>query len=190
MSNAWSVLRGKKPADAAHMMLDQNSADHRRQGIYRLVQYDFAQRPPYTKMYQNLASTDADFTVRAAAVRALNWSRDQSAAPVFITALGDKSELVRWEAAKALINVPDPSALAALTRAVSDANESKDVRIAAADALQHYRNLNSARALVSTLGGKDFGVAWQARQSLHAMTGADYRYDESAWLDFLSRNMS
>ncbi len=106
--------------------------------------------------------------------------------PVFITALTDNNELIRWEAAKGLSNVPDPSAIDPLAHAVGNPSESKNVRVAAAEALRHYHNLTAARALVNTLGGKDFGVAWQARQSLSEMTGADLRYDQHAWLDFLT----
>ena len=40
-------------------------------------------------------------------------------------------------------------------------SESKDVRIAAADALRQYRTLDVARVLVTYLNETDFGVAWQ-----------------------------
>ena len=190
ITNAFNVMRGKTPVKAVQMMEDQSSPDRRRQGIYRLVVNDFGQREPYTARYRQIAQEDTDFTVRAAAVRALNWSRDKTAVPVFIAALSDKSELVRWEAAKALTNVPDASAVEPLIRAVGNTNETRDVRIAAADALRHHRTLAVARALVSTLSGKDFGLAWQARQSLLEITGADYRYDEHAWLEFLATKLS
>jgi HEAT repeat protein len=167
-------------------MEDSASPDHRREGIYDLVSKDFGQHEPYTKRYRQIAQSDSDFTVRAAAVRACNWSRDKSAVPVFIAALNDQSESVRWEAAKGLANVPDPSAIDPLIRAINSQTESRNVKIAATDALRHYRNLTAARALVSTLNGKDFGVAWQARHSLLAMTGADLRYDERAWLEYLT----
>jgi hypothetical protein len=63
--------------------------------------------------------------------------------------------------------------------------ESKDVRIAAADALRQYRTLDVARILVTYLNETDFGVAWQSRQSLIVLTGQDLQYDESAWLQYL-----
>jgi hypothetical protein len=188
MSNAVSVLRGKTPIEAVRMMEDQSSADRRREGIYRLVQYDFGQSETYCRRYRQIAVADKDFTVRAAAVRALNWSRDRNAVPVFITALGDQSEMVRWQAAKALVNIPDASAAEALTRAVGNVNETINVRLAAVDALHHYRDAGAARALANLIGSKDFGIAWQARRSLRAMTGADYRYDERAWLEHLTRS--
>jgi hypothetical protein len=186
LDNSWNVITGKTALKAVKLMEDSHSADNRRKGIYELVKTDFGQRDPYTRRYRQIAQSDPDFTVRAAAIRASNWSRDKQAVPVFIAALNDQNELVRWEAAKALANVPDASAVDALTRTVGNAAETKNVRMAAADALRHYKNLAAARALVATLGGKDFGLAWQSRQSLRKMTGNDLRYDERAWLEYLT----
>jgi hypothetical protein len=182
----YAIIGGETRLKSERLMEDETSPDHRRQGIFSLVKYDFGQTEIYTRQYRQIAQHDTDFTVRAAAIRALNWSRDRGAAPIFIEALGDSNELIRWEAAKALANVPDPSAVDPLTRALNNPAESKNVRVAAADALRHYHNLIAARALVNTLGGKDFGIAWQARESLHAMTGNDLRYNERAWLEFLT----
>ena len=64
----------------------------------------------------------------------------------------------------------------------------KDVRIAAADALRNYRNLDSARTLVNLLNERDFGIAWQSHRSLVLLTRRDLRYDQAAWLQFLSSN--
>ena len=178
---------GPRPIALVRKMEDPKSADNRRDGIIRLMQKDFAKREPYTKRYRQIAQNDPDFTVRAAAVRALNAARDKQAVPVFIARLGDEHQLVRWQAAKALANVPDPSAVEPLTRILGNTSEDKDVRIAAADALRHYRDASAARALIATLNARDFGVAWQARWSLRAMTGQDHRYDEKAWAESIAR---
>jgi HEAT repeat protein len=82
--------------------------------------------------------------------------------------------------------VPDEAASDELLKVVNNAQEQRDVRIAAADALRYYRKLEVARGLVNTLNGRDFSVAWQARKSLTRMTGSDYAYDESAWLNYLT----
>jgi hypothetical protein len=95
--------------------------------------------------------------------------------------------------------VPDPAAVPALLRhlqgqrqgivvagAVTMSDEGKDVRIACADALRHYRTLDVARSLVTYLNERDFGVAWQSRQSLRQLTGRDLAYDQSAWLKYLT----
>ncbi len=180
-------------------MRDPTSADARRTGIVVLsTQYDKGKLPPYPSYYQKLAQSDPDYTVRAMAIRALNICRDGSATPIFIAGLRDENELVRLESAKALVHLPDPESKPALLRALSGSRpvmtpdgryamvaESQDVRIAAADALRNYHELAVARSLIGSLNELDFGVAWQARQSLIALTGQDLKYDESAWLQYL-----
>jgi HEAT repeat protein len=188
------------PADAVRLMEDRRSADARREGIADLSsRFAFARVPPYTSRYQQIARSDPDYTVRAMAIRALNISRDASATPIFIAALDDDAEPVRLEGAKALANVPDPAAVPGLLRLVrgvretvvdghpSTAQEDRDVRIAAADALRHYPTLDVERSLIGYLNETEFAVAWQARQSLVALTGQDMLYDEAAWLAYLVR---
>ena len=82
--------------------------------------------------------------------------------------------------------MPDSKALDPLTKIVANAYENRDVRIAAADALRNYRDMNAYRALIHVLNGKDFGVAWQARKSLVLLSGRDMSYNEAAWLGYLT----
>jgi hypothetical protein len=185
-SRLWDQISGNTPIKFARMMEDQQSPDNRRKGINRLVSRSFGRQKPYTTRYQQIAQFDEDWLVRAVALRALNRSRDRGATPIFIKALSDKNDLVRWEAAKALANVPDPEAAEPLARIVSNPADNKDVRIAAADALRHYHDPGVARALANTLNGRDFGVAWQARKSLIYLTGRDLHYNERAWMDYVS----
>jgi hypothetical protein len=184
--------------EAAMMMNDEGNADARRNGIAGLVTiYDFAKETPYTLKYKELAQHDPDFTVRAMAIRALNICRDSSSTGIFIAALGDDNELIRLEGAKALVNVPDPAAIPILEHILDGRRESAldgtrlpdeamDVRIAAADALRRYPKLDVARNLVEYLNEQDFGVAWQSRQSLGALTDRDFQYDQGAWLAYLT----
>lgn len=179
-------IGGETALKAAHRMGDPIFPDERREGIYFLVKHDYGRHVPYTTRYKQIAQYDPDYTVRAAAVRALNISRDQSATGVFLAALNDKNDLVRIEAAKALTNIPTPNAADPLSHIVANTLENKDLRIAAADALRHYHNLGVARALVGVLNGREFGVSWQARHSLITITGKDLHYDETAWLNYLT----
>ena len=74
-----------------------------------------------------------------------------------------------------------------LVRAREKAAASKaDAVFAAADALRHYKNIEVARTLVLMLSDRDFGIAWTAHQSLLTLTGKDLRYDEVAWLAYLT----
>ena len=184
--NLADYFTGNTAIRGVARMEDRYFADERRQGINRLSDRDYGRRDPYTERYAQIAQYDSDYLVRATALRALNRSRDQQATPVFIKALGDQSALVRQEAAKALGNIPDPNAAAPLMKLVADPQESRDVRIAAADALRHYPNVQVARTLSGTLGAREFGVAWQSRQSLMSMTGNDLGYSETEWLNYLT----
>lgn len=179
---AYDYFRGETPSTEALALENSKLPDRRRQGINALSDRPFGRNAPYTTRYGQIARFDSDATVRASAIRALNRSRDGSATGLFVAALADESRNVRLEAAKALANVPDPSATSALLNLFRNANEDLDVRIAAADALRQYRSLEVARALVNVLADREFGLAWQARQSLRTMTGADEFYNQSAWL--------
>jgi hypothetical protein len=180
------TFQNDRPSRAAQLMEDNNSADARRRGINDLARWDFAQDGPYVRRYRQIAQDDPDPLVRATALRALNRSRDPAARPLFIAALHDPSVEVRLEAAKGLINLPDPNAAGPLVRVVTSAEEDRDVRIAAAEALRYYKSVEVARALIPRLNERDFGVAWQARRSLQRITGRDLRYDEAAWLGFIT----
>lgn len=179
------LASGKTPTNAV-LSMESALADQRRAGINDLVDRSFGKQAPYTDRYQQIAKFDSDPTVRAIAIRALNRSRDDRATDVFIEALSDEHWIVRLEAAKALSNVPDPRAIGPLLKVLNNPSEQIDVQIAAAEALRHYRSLEVARALVDRLNGHDFGLAWQARQSLRFMTGGDQKYDQSAWLNYLT----
>jgi hypothetical protein len=177
---------GDNASRAVRLMQSERSADARRRGINALLRWDFAQQDPYVRRYRQIARDDPDPIVRATALRALNRSRDPGARPIFVAALGDASERVRLEAAKALVNLPDPAAAEPLIRLVGGADEDRDVRIAAAEALNHYRKIEVARALTSRLNERDFSIAWQARRSLRRLTGRDFRFDEAAWLEYIA----
>ena len=181
-----NYFAGNRPIRFVRMMENTDRPDERRVGIVHLSERSFGQQQPYTRRYRQIAESDPDFTVRAAAIRALNRSRDREAVPIFIKSLGDESPMVRLQAAKALSNIPDPSASDTLAKTLGNQAETRDVRIAAAEALRHYRDLGVARVLAGTLSGRDFSIAWQSRWSLKIMTGEDYGYDERKWLEYLT----
>jgi hypothetical protein len=184
--DATGFITGNNALKNVRKMEDAQFADERREGVYWLSDHDYGRREPYTRRYRQIATNDPDYTVRTAAIRSLNRSRDKQATPIFIKALADTEPMVRTEAAKALANIPDQNAVDPLKKLVADTNQQKDVRIAAAAALRHYHSLDVARTLVDLLDERDFGVAWQSRRSLRFMTGADMRYDEGKWLQYLT----
>jgi hypothetical protein len=180
------MFAGTTPTDAV-IRMESPQADVRRSGINNLVDRPFGKQSPYTERYAQIAEFDDNPVVRATAIRALNRSRDGVALRIYTAGLADEDVMVRLESAKALSNVPDAQAIAPLLKTVNTGSENVDVRIAAAEALRHYRSLEVARTLVNLLGERDFGLAWQARQSLRFMTSADQRYDQTAWLNYLSQ---
>lgn len=179
-------LSGDRPDRAARLMEDPTSADNRRIGINKLLDFGFGTHPVFERRCREIAQSKDDSTVRATAIRGENRARDSKGTAVFIQSLKDKNDWVRLEACKALANVPDVNAVDPLIQVLGNADESRDVRIAAADALKHYRSLAVGRALSATLSEREFGVAWQARRSLRYLTNRDYGYDEAAWLAYFS----
>lgn len=188
LGRAGDIMTGNTASDSAQKMEDQFFPDERREGINKLASRQYGRQAPYTERYQQIAQTDSDYLVRATALRALNYSRDASAAPLFVKNLDDKDRQVRLEAAKALVNVPDETAVPRLIQIARDDREDRDIRIAAADALRNHRKIEVARELVALLNQRDFAVAWQARQSLMTLTASDHGYDEAAWLGMLAEN--
>jgi len=185
---AGEMLSGNTALKNAQKMEDPASADSRREGMQFLADHEYGHHPPYTTRYQQIAAKDPDPLVRAVAVRSLNISRDHSdeAGKVFVAALADSSPLVRLEGAKALYRLPNQAAVERLLAMAASNDETKDNRIAAAEALQHYRRLDVGRTLISLLNQRDFGIAWQARRTLKRLTGKDLNYDESAWLNYIT----
>jgi hypothetical protein len=192
-ADAIKKARGDTPKRDVQQMEDKASADNRRNGMNRLLEYPFSHQRPYTKVYESMAAIDDDYTVRAAALRACNRSRDRSATPLFIKGLSEQGDgekrqgamMIRLESAKGLANLPDPNAVPALTAVVNNPDENRDVRIAATDALKDYRTLEVARVLSGLLNDPDFGVAWQAHRSLIYLTHKDFGYDQGAWLGYV-----
>lgn len=183
----WNISTGNSPYKYAKQLFDHNP-DTRREAIYVVSDQGWGRKEPYTKYYAHMATDDADPTVRAAAIRALNRSRAAAFTDAYVAGMADSSAWVRLEAAKALANIPSDKAVAGLSKLLSDDQQQRDVRIAAADALREYRQSDVAQSLIRVLGERDFGVAWQARISLNLMTGKDYKYDAAAWLDYLTKN--
>jgi hypothetical protein len=200
----YDLYTGNTPGRYARMMEDDKSPDLRRTGILKLVtNYEFARKDPYTKRYWQIAQGDPDYLVRVAAIRALDRARMPTVTPIAIRALDDPNPLLRLEAAKALANIPDESAIPALTRHMQPiieirgeggrpeaVQESRDVRVACADALRNFPNRDVIKSLVDVLRDKEFETSWQARKSLVLMTGHDYKYDQTKWRDYLSNENS
>ena len=167
-------------------MADKHSPDKQREGMLRLTDFKFARHGIYITGYAIEARNGADFTVRAAGIRALNRCRAKGYTTLFLEALNQDDPLIQLEAADALGNIPDPASIPALVARLDDTTANMDVRIACAEALRNFHTAESMNALVGVLDDQSFGVAWQARQSLELLTGQDFRYDTKSWLNFIA----
>ena len=74
-ANFFIYISHDNAAYAARKMANTKSPDLRREGMLRLVDFQFARRGIYLKGYAYLARDTEDYTVRAAAIRALNRCR-------------------------------------------------------------------------------------------------------------------
>ncbi|MFP4105090.1 MAG: HEAT repeat domain-containing protein [Phycisphaerae bacterium] len=155
--------------------------DVRRKGVRLLSQDEWGRKESYQKGYANLVNSDPDPSVRAAAVLALGKCRNPEHLDTIIHALGDKNELVRWDAVRALQMVQGPEAVNPLQKVALE-DESANVRAGAVKALRNYPRKEVVRALIDTLGDKDFAVRYHSRRSLQMLTGRDYGYNRRAWL--------
>jgi hypothetical protein len=181
----FTLISHDTPGIAVRKALDPTNPDVQRAGILHLCDFDHFRQGNAIVLYKHEAETAKDYTVRAAALRALDRCRAKGCTSLFLTDLRDDQVLVRLEAADALGNIPDPQAIRPL---IDHANSdiSPDVRIACAEALRNYATSDVVVALVDLLDNRDFSVAWQARQSLELLTGQDYRYDPRAWRAYLT----
>jgi hypothetical protein len=186
-SRVYKSFHQQTPANYLSEMEDVNNSDHRREGILNLVKYRFVRTNPiYSKRFDQIAKDpQADFSVRAAAIRAMNYSRSKVDRSTYVDALDDAQPEVRLEAAKALSNMPDELAAPKLIQHMQR-DDNKDVRIASADALRNFKTPEVARALIGELSDRDFSVAFRARESLIFMTGRNFRFEEADWLNFFA----
>jgi len=182
-------LTGNTEKHAALMMVNADQPDQSREGIFRIAEFmqDEGVRPAYTNYLVIIARTSKDYTVRAAALRVLNEFRVRQVVPIAIEDMEYPQPLVQLEAAKALANIPDTTAIPVLVRHLKDTTSNADVRIACADALRNFTQPDSLDALTATLGDMDFSVAYQSRQSLRIATFHDFQYDRLQWQAFVDQ---
>lgn len=169
------------PSQAAAWMFHRD-AEKRRLGITLISNAPFGGEEPYLKVYRE-AIADTDPMVRAASAHALGLHGQPADALLLATALGDSSQLVRWEAAKGLQRIHNDQAVAPLIEAMVE-DEDVDVRMAAATALGQYRERGVIEALIRGLDDRSLGVAVHARRSLNILTGENFGTDPVAWLDW------
>lgn len=184
----FSVFEPVSPAQAAAMAVNEFSADDRQTGILLLSNAPWGGGDVYVRLYR-LALDDQDAAVRTAAVRALGLHGASSDASRVAQLMSDPDRLVRWESARTLQRLHDPSVVAALIRTLDGRNENeRQVRAAAATALGQYAEQRVLDALILALDDPDLTVNAAARQSLRMLTGTDQGYEPRPWVEFVRGN--
>lgn len=176
-------LKTETPGQVARNAFNVYDADTRRRSVEKLSAAPFGGEEAYVKTYRLLID-DPDPTVRAAAAKALGMHGDTTDALTLSRLLRhDETSYVRWEAAKGLQRIHNPSTTAPLMQAALE-DRDPDVRMAAAYALGQYPSVEVFGSLVSALEDRNFGVIKAAERSLELLTGQDLNQDSAAWLAF------
>jgi hypothetical protein len=156
--------------------------DLRRRGVLLLGNAVFGGEEPYVRLYRDYAANEQNPLVKAAAIRALARHGEVTDARLIATQLADESRQVRWEAARGLQRLHDPSVVPDLLDRVRDPDEDVQVRVAAITALGQYGSDRVFQGLVSALEAPELAVNRAAVETLAQLTGEDFGIDPQAWL--------
>lgn len=167
------------PPTAAAWMFHRDP-EKRRLGISLISNAPFGGEPAYLEVYRK-AVTDTDALVRAASVQALALHGIGNDALLVAPRLEDRSQMVRWEAARALQRLHNPAAIDPLVKAMLH-DDDDDVKMAAANALGQYKEPRVVDALLTALDDRSLSVNRNARRSLRILTGQDFDTDRKKWI--------
>jgi HEAT repeat protein len=187
-SAVMEKLSPPTPAEEARNVFNVYDPDIRRRALNNLSASPFGGEGPYVRLYRLLID-DPDPTVRAASVKALGLHGEVTDVPLVTIRLNDEADMVRWEAAKALQKIHNPTAIKPLINTMAKDTD-PDVRMACADALGQYASPEVYSALVSALDDSRYGVVLASQKSLTILTGQDLGAAGSAWLDYREKNGS
>jgi len=179
-------LTPPKPGEVARDAFNLSDPDRRRRAIALLSSATFGGEEMYVRMYRLLID-DPDATVRAACAKALGTHGSVEDAALLVRRLEDSSDVVRWQCAKGLQKIHNADAVAPLSKVMA-ADESEDVRMAAAYALGQYAEPGVFNALVAALDDQDYSVVTAARRSLKTLSGYDFGSDGGLWLIWAERH--
>jgi hypothetical protein len=170
------------PQEAVRMMVDPHDPDNRRRGTVLISNSPFGGADPYVAVYRDRVTHERDPLVKAVSVCALGRYGRPEDAPAIAACLSDEQFQVRWEAAKALQRIHNPSVVSDLLRIVRNGREQPDIRVAAAWALGQYAQDRVFQGLVGALDAPELAVNVAARQSLSTLTGEDFGIEPTVWL--------
>lgn len=181
---------------------DQN-ADARRRAINRIAESGHAGDDDAFRVLDVAARTDPNAQVRCAAILAFKNYWHSRPVDTLLAILNPKAHPnesaaapppVRWDATAALSRFVEAAMIPTdRQKEVLDVlvamllyDPYRDVRMAAARGLGSIPDRRALRALIASLRHKDFGIAYEARDSLVRLTGQGYQYDADAWEAWLN----
>jgi len=165
--------------------LGSPDADLRREGVLMLGEGEASGWQATPEILSIMALGDTEPQVRAAAVGVLVRIGEKERLPdVLAKASQDNSALVRLESVAGLSGGGDDSSMNLLLNLLNRDMES-EIRSRAAEALGNFPNRRAVQALIAALDDDDFGVIYQAEQSLRKLTGQDFADDAGRWNEWL-----
>ena len=181
VEDAFGGLFGPSPTEAVVWTTDTDP-DLRRRGVLLLGNAVFGGEEPYVRLYRDYAVNERNPLVKAAAIRALARHGEVADARIIAAQLTDENRQVRWEAARGLQRLHEPSVVPDLLERLRDPDEDVQVRVAAATALGQYGSDRAFQGLVGALEAPELAVNHAAAASLRQLTGRDIGIDPTAWL--------
>ena len=190
LGEVFEPLYRQSPREIAQQAVNPSlDADKRRRAIEQLSSATWGGEEPYLRLYRVYVDyPDDDDTIISVCVRALGRHGTPEDVPRLTKMLGPSPVYkppvyVRWEAAKSLQRIHDPSAVSPLITAATHDQE-PDVRMAAVKALAQYDQPAVFDALVGALNDRHFAVRHSALESLKTLTGQDLGPDIRQWIDW------
>ena len=183
--------------------LEAESPDVRRRAIERISRSKYASSDDSVKTMGLIVRTDTSQIVRRTAAHGLgNGRREEACAPLLMVL--DAEALPREvRAADAALRQACVTSLDALVSANVRCDESqpliavvarlltndpdRDVKIAAARLLRHFRHTDALDGLIASLRQREFAVTYEAEQSLIQLTGHTHGQRHDDWRVWLGK---
>jgi HEAT repeat protein len=144
--------------------------------VYAFAEYSWVRHPQTIQAVLRALASDPDASVRGAAAHVLEKWRWPAHVPPLVTALGDESAEVRWEAVWALGNIRTEEAVAAIRGRLLDDEDARVRALAArelADVLRQRADATVVSVLLRAANDGDDNVRAEALSALHEATRWD-----------------